>query len=169
MIDLTDRRNVADGIAVACAAALALSPFCSDLTGAAKWNAWLTGYAAATVAVAARLAEAPWAPRAQLALGAWVLASIWLFDLWAHEAVAAVHAVAGVLLCVLAAAELRSGKGQPPWQYRPGAAARAPSLDRVVADARRRSRAALRSARATRASRAPWRCRRSSRDRARAA
>jgi SPW repeat len=120
------RPLVLDALKLACAAALFGSPWVFALSPAATWNLWVCGYAMLAISLAALVAEADWEPKANFALGAWVVAAPWILAFATDQTVATVvHMTGGGLISILSALELWNAERNPPWRFRPGAASRA--------------------------------------------
>jgi uncharacterized membrane protein len=97
-----DVANVVAGVA------LALSPWLFGYTAnaAASWNAWVVGVIIAIVAIGALVSFRQWEEWINLALGAWAVISPWVLGFSAVAAATYAHVVLGLIVLVLAAAEL---------------------------------------------------------------
>jgi hypothetical protein len=122
---LLTREPILDSLKLACSAGLLASPWVFAFNATATWTLWVCGYAMLTVSLAALVAEADWEPRANLWLGAWVMAAPWALGFFADTEATFVHMAGGGLISVLSAVELWNAERNPPWRFRPGAASRA--------------------------------------------
>jgi hypothetical protein len=149
---------------VGCAAALFVSPWVFELASAPAWNLRACGYAVLTFGIAALAAEAEWEPRANLVLGVWLLAAPWVLDFLPDTTATWLHLAGGGLVSTLSALELATFERNPPWRFRPDAAARGalpsaaerpdfgnrPALARAAAHCERRAAPARPAVRARR-------------------
>jgi heme/copper-type cytochrome/quinol oxidase subunit 3 len=100
-------RNQTNLINVVFAAILFLSPWMLGFSyEAAGLNAWASGLLLGLVSVLAILTYAEWEEWIDLALGAWILASPWALNFPAGSAATKVHVFIGLIVTVLAVAEL---------------------------------------------------------------
>jgi hypothetical protein len=87
---------------------LALSPWVLGFStmGMAAWSAWIAGVLIALVAIGALVAFAQWEEWANLILGVLALLAPWLLGFSSSAEATTVHVAAGLIVTVLAAAEL---------------------------------------------------------------
>jgi hypothetical protein len=94
---------------------LALTPWVFDFAHEvdAAWNAWAVGAAVALIAIGALVAFNQWEEWLNLALGIWAVVAPWVIGFTAITAATYAHVVIGVIVAVLAAAELWLVHGRP--------------------------------------------------------
>jgi hypothetical protein len=110
------KENLPDLINLLIGAVLLISPWLFGFMGetAPAWNAALAGAFIAILAVAAIAAFDDWEEWLNLAAGAWVAASPWLLGFTGNAAATRVHAIAGVIVAVVAAVRLWLAHNGPP-------------------------------------------------------
>jgi hypothetical protein len=102
------KESLPDIVNLVVGAVLLTSPWLFGFTGetAAAWNAALAGAFIAVLAVAAIAAFDDWEEWLSLAAGAWVAISPWLLGFTGNTTATRVHAIAGVIVAVVAAGRL---------------------------------------------------------------
>lgn len=109
------KENIPDVLNLVIGAGLLISPWLFGFAGetAAAWNAALAGAFIAVLAVAAIAAFDDWEEWLSLAAGAWVAVSPWLLGFTGNAMATRVHAIAGVIVAVVAAVRLWLAHGFP--------------------------------------------------------
>jgi hypothetical protein len=82
--------------------------------GTAGLNAWASALLLGLVSVLAVLSYAEWEEWLDLAIGAWILGAPWVLGFSAVSAATKVHVMIGLIVTVLAAAELWKEHTTPP-------------------------------------------------------
>jgi hypothetical protein len=102
------KENFPDVFNLVVGAALLISPWLFGFMGetAAAWNAALAGAFIAILALAAIAAFDDWEEWLTLAAGAWVAISPWLLGFTGNIMATRVHAIAGIIVAVVAAVRL---------------------------------------------------------------
>ncbi|QQO14740.1 SPW repeat protein [Bradyrhizobium diazoefficiens] len=80
----------------------------------AGWNAWISGFAIAVLAIAALAMFAEWEEWLALAIGVWVAASPWLVHFSANAIATPLHVIAGMIVAAVAAVRLWYAHGGYP-------------------------------------------------------
>jgi hypothetical protein len=107
-------RSQTNLINVLFAAILFVSPWLLGFSyETAGLNAWASGLLLGLVSVVAILSYAEWEEWIDLAVGAWILGSPWVLGFPAESAATKVHVTIGLIVTVLAAAELWKEHSQP--------------------------------------------------------
>ncbi len=96
-------------------ACLAFAPWVLGFTGqtAAAWNAWVVGAAVAFVAVDALANLTEWEEWANMVLGIWAVLAPWLLDFAEVPQARYAHLFIGLIVAVLAAADLWMARNRP--------------------------------------------------------
>lgn len=94
---------------------LALTPWLFGFAheAGAAWNAWIVGAAVAIIAIGALVSFYQWEEWLNLVLGLWAIVSPWVIGFSAIAAATYSHVVIGIIVAVLAAAELWLVHGRP--------------------------------------------------------
>jgi SPW repeat len=121
------RDRVLDLTKLICSAPLLALTWALEFAPLAVWNLRVCAYGMLTASLAALVAEADWEPRANLWLGAWVMAAPWALGFSEETAATLVHVVGGGTVSMLSAVEVWSGQASA---VRPGDLGREPPSER---------------------------------------
>ena len=80
----------------------------------AAWNAWIVGAVVAIIAIGALVSFNQWEEWLNLVLGIWAIVAPWVMGFSAITAATYAHVIAGMIVAVLAAAELWLLNGRRP-------------------------------------------------------
>jgi SPW repeat len=127
--------TIIDLIKLGCGGLLIAAGSVLGTEGMFAWNAFLSGYAIFTAALAALVAEADWEPQANLVLGCWATVSPLCVGTLDVSAAALIHVIGGAVVGLLSAVELWSVRRDPPWRFQPGSASRSVLMTPVMAHA----------------------------------